>query len=77
MYFVLELQKLDSTRNAILTYHEDNWTFQQAQSVFFGKCQYAAISAIPEHTIMLVDVEGSVYETKVFMHEQPTNPAEV
>ena len=68
MYFVIELQKLDNSSCAILTCHEDNWTFQQAQSVFFGKCQSAAISAIPEHTVMLVDVEGSVYETKVFEH---------
>lgn len=76
MYFVIELQKQTKTQHAILTYHDDAWTFQQAQSVFFEKCQYAAISAIPEHTVMLVDVEGSVYETKVFMHKQPTNPAE-
>lgn len=68
MYFVIELQKIDDSRCAILTYHQDSWTFQQAQSTFFGKCQSAAISAIPEHTVMLVDVEGSVYETKVFEH---------
>ena len=76
MYFVIELQKQTESSCASLVYHEDSWTFQQAQSVFFGRCQYAAISAIPEHTVILVDVEGSVYDTKVFMHEQPTNPAE-
>lgn len=68
MYFVIELQKAANGNCSILTYHEDSWSFQQAQSVFYGKCQYAAISALPAHTVMMIDVDGNVYETKTFNH---------
>lgn len=68
MYFVLELQKTMDGNCAILTYHEDDWDYNQAESVWHGKCQYAAISAIPQHTVMMVDVEGAVYQSKTYTH---------
>ena len=47
-------------------YHEDGWDYFQAEAVYFGKLQYAAISTIPVHTVMLCDAEGSVYGTKTY-----------
>lgn len=66
MYFVFELQKQADGTCAILTYHDDTWDYFQAESVYFGKLQYAAISTIPVHTVMLCDVHGNVYSTKTY-----------
>lgn len=68
MYFVIELQKAANDACSILTFHDDNWNYQQAESVWHGKCQSAAISVIPCHTVMLVDVEGAVYKTETYAH---------
>lgn len=69
MYFVFEIQKLDNGSYACLTYHDDSWDYFHAESVYFGKLQYAAISTIPIHTLMLCDAEGSVYGTKTYNRE--------
>lgn len=66
MYFVFEIQKQENGSCACLVYHEDGWNYFQAESVYFGKLQYAAISTIPIHTVMLCDAEGSVYGTKTY-----------
>lgn len=66
MYFVFEIQKQDNGSCACLVYHEDGWDYFQAESVYFGKLQYAAISTIPIHTVMLCDAEGAVYGTKTY-----------
>jgi hypothetical protein len=66
MYFVFEIQKQENGSCACLVYHEDSWDYFQAESVYFGKLQYAAISTIPIHTVMLCDAEGSVYGTKTY-----------
>ena len=68
MYFVLELQKMANGNCSILTYHEDTWDYNHAESVYHGKCQYAAISEIPTHSVILLDVEGAVYLTKTYGH---------
>ena len=69
MYFVFEIQKQDNGSCACLVYHEDGWDYFQAESVYFGKLQYAAISTIPVHTVMLCDAEGSVYGVKTYNRE--------
>ncbi len=66
MYFVFELQKMANGQCAMLPYHDDDWTFQQAESTFYAKCAAAAISEIPVHTIILADVTGAVYATKTW-----------
>jgi len=66
MYFVFEIQKQENGSCACLVYHEDSWDYFQAESVYFGKLQYAAISTIPVHTVMLCDAEGAVYGTKTY-----------
>ena len=66
MYFVFELQKNNQGQSSCLVYHDDSWTYQQAESTFFTKCASAAISNIPTHTIILADVQGSVYNVKTY-----------
>ena len=66
MYFVFEIQKQENGSCTCLVYHEDGWDYFQAESVYFGKLQYAAVSTIPVHTVMLCDAEGSVYGTKTY-----------
>lgn len=68
MYFVFELQKLNNGNCALIPYHDDAWDYLHAESVFHGKCAAAAISEIPVHSVMLVDVEGAVYQTKTYNH---------
>lgn len=69
MYFVFELQQMANGQCAVLPYHDDSWTYQQAESVFYAKCSAAAISQIPIHTVMLADVEGAVYAVKTWSRE--------
>ena len=69
MFFVYEIQETAPGVYASLTYHEDSWTYQQAESVFYGKCQYAAISTIPTHTVIFADADGSVYQVKTWKRE--------
>ena len=69
MYFVFEFQKTASGQCAVLPYHDDAWTYAQAESVYHAKVSAAAISDIPVHTIMFVDVDGSVYEHKTYIRE--------
>lgn len=66
MYFVFELQKMQNGACALIPYHDDAWTYQQAESVYYAKCSAAAISEIPVHTIILADVTGAVYATKTW-----------
>lgn len=66
MYYVIEIQKLPDGTHAHLVYHDDAWTYNQAESVYYGKLQYAAISTIPMHTVILLDEEGAVYGTKTY-----------
>lgn len=69
MYFVFEIQKQENGSCVCLVHHDDNWNYFQAESVYFGKLQFAAISTIPVHTVMLCDAEGSVYGTKTYDRE--------
>lgn len=71
MYFVFELQKQADGTCATLVYHEDSWDYFHAESVYFSKLQYAAISTIPVHTVMLCDVDGAVYGTKTYNRVTP------
>ena len=62
------MQKAANGNCSILTYHDDSWDYNHAESVFYGKLQYAAISEIPQHSVMLVDVEGATYQSKTYNH---------
>lgn len=37
--------------------------------MYYGKLQYAAISTIPLHSVILMDAEGAVYGTKTYNRE--------
>lgn len=69
MYFVYELQKLPDGVCACLVHHDDSWDYFQAESAYYGKLRYAAISTIPVHTVMLCDVNGVVYGSKTYNRE--------
>ena len=69
MFFVYEIQENPTNQYTSLTYHDDTWNYQQAESVFYGKCQYAAISTIPTHTVILADADGAIYQVKTWKRE--------
>ena len=68
MYFVFELQKLNNGQCACLVYHDDSWNYNQAESVWHSKCAAAALSEIPTHSVVLMDVEGTTYQIKTYAH---------
>ena len=71
-YFILEIQKLDDTQYATLPVQSAD-TKEQAESIFYGILQYAAISTIPCHSAVIVDESGFPIRHECYRHEQITN----
>lgn len=66
-YYIIEIQKTPEGAYAHLIDTAD--TYNQAESVYYGKLQYAAISTIPLHSVILMDAEGAVYSVKSYNRE--------
>ena len=67
MYIIHEYQTNLQDQVAIVTpVQKADWL--EAQSEFYLKCHYAAISEIPKHTVVLTNNEGVDYMYKVFYH---------
>lgn len=69
MFYVIEIQKTEQGTYAHLIDTAED--FAQAESKYYGKLQYAAISVIPVHTVYLLDDKGIVYHEKCYNREQP------
>lgn len=66
-YYIIEIQKSADGAFAHLINTADS--YNQAESVYYGTLQYAAISTIPLHTVILMDAEGAVYSVKCYNRE--------
>lgn len=67
MYIVLEIQKQNQDVALLppLVFGNRN----EAEQSYHSKLSFAAVSAIPCHTVVLMDDEGRLEEEKTFYHE--------
>lgn len=68
-YFILEIQKQTEDQYATLPVQMAD-TKEQAESIFYGILQYAAISTIPVHSVVILDESGFPIRHESYRHEQ-------
>ena len=67
MFYIIEIQKMqDGSYGHIVQTAE---TQNNAESKYYGVLQYAAISELPLHTVVLIDDHGIVYMNKSYEHD--------
>lgn len=67
MYIILECQTAgDGTVAVVPPVTRADWF--EAQSTFHTAVSYAAISALPKHSVILTDEEGNVFDKKCYYH---------
>lgn len=67
MYLILEIQHFDSGATAIppLVTKDD---MNEAYAAFYSVCAVAAVSSVLQHTVVLMDYFGNIYDKKSFNH---------
>lgn len=67
MYLVLELQKLSDTQVAVppVIQRENEL---EAESEYHRVLSVAAISSVPQHTVLFVRDDGYLYDYKSYVH---------
>ena len=66
-YYILEIQGYTNGTFAYLIDSAD--TFNSAESIFYDKCHYAAVSTLPVHTVIMLDSDGATYMSKTWRRE--------
>lgn len=69
MYRVLELQTNEQGVTAMLD-HGDEVERNAAESKLHAVAQYAAISQVPIHTVVILNAEGEKIKKEVYKHIQ-------
>lgn len=69
MYRVLELQTNEQGVTAMLD-HGDEVERNAAESKLHAVAQYAAISQVPIHTVVILNAEGERIKKEVYKHQQ-------
>ena len=69
MFYIMEIQKMDTGAFAHLVYTAEDEA--NAWSTYYGKLSYAAISKLPMHTVVLLSADGEEMEHKAFWYEPP------
>ena len=78
MYIVIELQtNTDGTVGVLTTQHED---LLAAESQYHQVLFYAAVSALPKHTAMIITEDGALLRSESYTHApvepEPIEPVE-
>ena len=70
-YVIIELQKFANGTVAVPPVNTAD-DFFNASSIFHGKCEIAAISEVPVHSVVLLTENGQMMDYESFDHtEQP------
>lgn len=64
MYYIIEIQKSTENAYAHLVYTAESRN--EADSIFYDKLHFAAVSGLPIHTVMLADEKGNFYASKSY-----------
>ena len=67
MYIIVEMQTQADGSVAVVP-PVQKADFNEAQSAFYQACSYAAVSALPKHSVMMCDEEGAYLDSKCFTH---------
>ena len=69
-YIILEIQHFSDDSVAIPTplYASGDWN--QAESKFHQLCSVAAVSAVPKHTILFIEDNGTYHDSKCYEHAE-------
>lgn len=68
-YTIIEQQTTNGV-TAVVTPIERRADFNEAVSVWHGKCAVAAISAVEHHAVTLLNERGQVVKYECYDHEQ-------
>lgn len=68
MYRVLELQTNDQGVTSMID-HGDELERNSAESKLHAVAQYAAISQVPVHTVVILNAEGEKIKKEVYKHD--------
>ena len=69
MFYIMEIQKMDTGAFAHLVYTAEDEA--NAWSTYYSKLSYAAISKLPMHTVVLFSADGEEIEHKAFWYIPP------
>lgn len=69
MYRVLELQTNNENVTAMID-HGDEVERNAAESKLHAVAQYAALSQVPIHTVVILNAEGEKIKKEVYKHQQ-------
>lgn len=70
-YVIIELQKSANGTVAVPPVNTAD-DFFNASSIFHGKCEVAAISEVPVHSVVLLTENGQTMGYESFNHEEQT-----
>ncbi|MBR2532555.1 MAG: hypothetical protein IKE56_07865 [Lachnospiraceae bacterium] len=68
-YIIIEIQKFADGTIATPPINTED-TFNEARSVFFGKCAVAAVSDVPVHSVVLLTETGQTQGLESFNHTE-------
>lgn len=68
MYIVIEIQKMSESSVAIPTPIYSNTNQDQSESEFHRLCSIAAVSNVPQHTVILLKDNGFVLKIETYEH---------
>lgn len=69
IYFVFEMQKMSEQQLVIPTPLSTYSDWNQAQSEFHRLCSLAAVSSVMKHTVVMMDDNGFICDSKSYEHE--------
>lgn len=74
MYLVIELQKTSETQVAVppVIQRDDEL---EAESEYHRVLSIAAVSSVPQHTVLFVRDDGYMYDYKTYNHAQTPDEA--
>ena len=71
MFYIIEIQEDHEGHGAIVTPIQTAETKDEAMSKYHGILMYAAVSALRNHTCMVVDGTGQYFARETYHHPAP------
>lgn len=72
MKFILEIQAFSEDNASLVTPVITRRDWNEAESEFCRLRSIAAVSSVPTHTIVFMDSNGFVYDSKCYKHGEET-----
>ena len=69
MYIIIEIQKFSEESVSIPTPIYSTPNIQQGESEFHRLCSIAAVSTVPQHTVMMISDTGFFHKVETYKHE--------